>query len=130
MLGNRFSFTASAFVLASACSAILSGPTASAQQYQQTNYPQYSATSLPKLSTQATQAPVFSDTQNDATAMSPDGWGESAIRSPFAGYQPQPTTVQQTVVQQNAAARLRLTEQAEALELMLPERLTRTLLRR
>ena len=102
MLGNRFSFTASAFVFASACSAILSGPTASAQQYQQTNYPQYSATSLPKLSTQATQAPVFSDTQNDATAMSPDGWGESAIRSPFAGYQPQPTTVQQTVVQQNA----------------------------
>ena len=94
MLGKRFSITAFPIAVAGACSVLLSSPIVWAQGYQQTNYSGYGRQPLAELSTQATQPPMFSDTPSDATGMSPNSWGESAISNPYAGYSGTPRVAQ------------------------------------
>lgn len=88
MFGKRFSISASTLAVAGACSVMLSSSVVIAQgYYQQTGFPQYRRPQISGLSAAATRPPAFTDTAADATAMSPDSWGESAINNPYAGYQ-------------------------------------------
>ena len=87
MFGKRFSISASTIAFAGACTVMLSSPLVYAQgYYQQTGFPGYARPQIPGLSAAATQPPVFSDTSADASAMSPNSWGESAMSNPYAGY--------------------------------------------
>lgn len=97
MFGKRFSVSASALAVAGACSVMLSSPVVVAQgYYQQTGFPRYGRPQVSGLSASSTQPPAFSDTLNDASAMSPNSWGESAIRNPNAGYDNTTTSVAAT----------------------------------
>lgn len=88
MFGNRFidSVTRSALTVAGAASVLLCSSAVHAQGYHHTPSPRYARTQLPELSAKATQPPAFSDSAIESVAMSPNGWGESAITNPYAGY--------------------------------------------
>ena len=87
MFGKRFSISASSIAFAGACTVMLASPIVYGQgYYQQTGFPGYGRPQISGLSAAATQPPAFSDTSIDASAMSPDSWGESALGNPYAGY--------------------------------------------
>jgi hypothetical protein len=66
---------------------MLSSAVAVAQgYYHQTGAASFARTQLSGLSAVATRPPAFSDNPSAASSMSPNNWGESAIRNPYAGY--------------------------------------------
>ena len=97
MFCKRFSISASIFAVAGACSVMFASQVVIAQSsYPQTGFTSYGRPQVSGLSAAATRPPAFSDTSADASAMSPNSWGESAIRNPFAGYANTPNAISST----------------------------------